>query len=66
MVIADDKPNVMFMTEVILKNQINPITRKLVDIKGYKCSLNFDPASGIRGVAIYSRISLKLLKSTSR
>ena len=66
MVIVDDKPDVMFITEVIPKKQINPIIQKLLDIEGYNCLLNFDPeelnlgASGIRGVAIYTRKSLKI------
>ena len=65
MLIAGDKPDIIFISEVIPKNQINPITQALLEIDDYKCLLNFDPelanlgSSGIRGVAIYSRITLK-------
>ena len=65
MLIADDKPDIIFISEVIPKNQINPITQALLEIDDYKCLLNFDPeltnlgSSGIRGVAIYSRTTLK-------
>ena len=68
MLIADDKPDVMLITEVIPKKQVNPITQALLDIEDYKCLLNFDPndanlgASGIRGVAIYYRKTLKTVE----
>ena len=66
MLIADDKPDIMMITEVIPKGQINPIKQTLLDVEGYKCTTNFDPdecnlgASGIRGVAIYCKQSLKI------
>ena len=56
----------MMITEVIPKGQINPIKQTLLDVEGYKCTTNFDPdecnlgASGIRGVAIYCKQSLKI------
>ena len=64
MLIADDRPDIILITEVIPKKQTNPITQALLDIDDYKCSLNFEPddanlgASGIRGVAIYSKETL--------
>ena len=66
MAIADDKPDIIFIAEVIPKNQINLIPKALLSIEGYGCLLNFDPnksnlgTSGIRGVAIYSRTTLKI------
>ena len=50
---------------MIPKNQVNPITHSL-DIGEYNCFTNFSPedenlgASGIRGVAIYTRKRLKI------
>ena len=64
MFISSDPPDMMLITEVIPKNQINPIAPALLDIKGYNCHLNFGPntsnlsRSGIRGVAIYSHKSI--------
>ena len=66
MMIADDKPDIMMITEVIPKGQVNPITRVLLDIDEYECILNFDPntmnlgASGMRGVAIYHKKNLSV------
>ena len=62
--IADNEPDVILITEVIPKCQSNPIPPALLNIEGYKSSFNFDPntvdlgSSGLRGVAIYSKISL--------
>ena len=62
--IAGDEPDVILITEVIPKSQANPIPSALLSIDGYKPSFNFDPsstnlgASGIRGVAIYSKTTL--------
>lgn len=62
--IADDEPDVILITEVIPKSQSNPIAPALLNLEGYKASFNFEPntadlgSSGIRGVAIYSKISL--------
>ena len=62
MFIANDQPDIMLITEIIPKNEVNPITQALLDIEGYKCYLNFNPdecnlgASGIRGVCIYSKM----------
>ena len=63
MSIANDHPE-MLITEIIPKNQVNPITQALLDIEGYTSFLNFNPynsklgASGIRGVAIYYKESM--------
>ena len=65
---ANDQPDIMLITEIIPKNQVNPITQALLDIEGYKCYLNFNPdecnlgASGIRGVCIYSKIALNVIE----
>ena len=59
--IAKDSPDLILITEVIPKNQSNPITDALLEIDGYLPCFNFEPnnkdlgASGIRGVAIYSK-----------
>ena len=64
MMIEGDRPDVMMITEVIPKGQVNPITRALLEVDGYQNILNFDPdktnlgASGIRGVAIYYKNTL--------
>ena len=64
MMISDDRPNFILITEMIPKKQINPITDQLLDIDGYKAYYNFGPnisnlgTSGIRGVAIYVKETL--------
>ena len=66
--IASDQPDSVLITEIIPKKQENPITQALLDIDGYKCLLNFNPneanigASGIRGVAIYSKNILQVVE----
>ena len=66
MFMAGDLPDVILITEVIPKSQVNPITQALLDIKEYNCLTNFDPeesnlgGSGIRGVAIYTKKSLRI------
>ena len=66
--IASDQPDIMLITEIIPKKQEKPITQALLDIDGYKCLLNFNPneanlgASGIRGVAIYSKNILQVVE----
>ena len=58
MMISDDRPDLILITEMIPKKQINPITDQLLDFVGYKAYYNFDPnisnlgTLGIRGVAI--------------
>ena len=62
--IAGDEPDIIMITEVIPKSQKNPIAPALLEIDGYKPTFNFEPKSdnlslaGIRGVAIYSKMSL--------
>ena len=59
MLIADDNPDVIMVTEVIPKAQKNPIPDVLLNIEGYELYKNFKEvdsnlgASGRRGVAIY-------------
>ena len=68
MFIANDSPYVILITEVIPKKQVNPITQALLNIDEYNCVLNFYPndqnlgASGIRGVIIYSKKALEVIK----
>ena len=65
MLIASNKPDIMFFIEVIPKAQINPIFKPQVDLKGYDVYTNFNftdcniGASGIRGTAIYVRVDIK-------
>ena len=67
-IIAGDEPDVIMITEVIPKNQVNPIPLALLHIEGYQIELNFDPSkenlgrSGIRGVAIYTKSELMVNK----
>ena len=66
MMITDDEPDIILITEVIPKKQTNPIPRALLDINGYKNFPNFNPddsnlgASGKRGVIIYFKESLNV------
>ena len=66
MFIQKDVPDVMLITEVIPKKQINPITDALLKIDGYQLHTNFDinesnlGVAGIRGVAVYYKDSLKV------
>ena len=59
-------PGVMLITEMIPKKQINPITDALLKIDGSQLYTNFDinesnlGVAGIRGVAVYSKDSLKV------
>ena len=59
MLIADDVPDVIMITEVIPKVQKNPIPDTLLYIEGYKLFKNFEEVdsnlgvSGRRGVANY-------------
>ncbi len=62
--IADDEPDIIFITEMIPKAQTNPIPKALLDLEGYDMHTNFNNddeklgASGIRGVAIYTIFGL--------
>ena len=65
MLIADDEPDVMMITEVIPKAQKHPISDTQLNIEGYKVYKNFQNvdlnlgASGMRGVAIYVKNNLR-------
>jgi hypothetical protein len=65
-VIAGNEPDVILVTEVIPKSQSNPISSALLHVDGYEPHLNFENrkenlgASGIRGVAIYTKLSLNV------
>ena len=62
--IAGNEPDVIMITEMIPKSQTNPIAPALLHLDGYEPHFNFDlkkdnlGGSGIRGVAIYTRLSL--------
>ena len=64
MLIASDEPDIMMLTEVIPKAQINPTLETQISIKGYEIFTNFNytdtnlGSSGIRGVAIYVKENL--------
>ena len=64
MQIADNKPDIMMISEVIPKAQTLPLPLALLSIPGYKLYVNFDPTqanlgrSGCRGVCIYVRDDL--------
>lgn len=59
MQIADNPPDIILITEVIPKAQINPIDEATLNIPGFNVFLNFDPtldnlgSSNCRGIAIY-------------
>ena len=59
MFIQKDEPDILLITEVIPKSQVNPITDALLKVDGYEYYLNFNwndsnlGTSGIRGAAIY-------------
>ena len=65
MIIYSNEPDIMILREVIPKAQQNPIQETQIKIKGYKhyCNFYFTKvnlrASGIRGVIIYVKDSLK-------
>ena len=65
MLIASNKPDIMFFTEVIPKAQVNPIFKSQVELKGYDVYTNFNftdsniGALGIRGTSIYVRVDIK-------
>ena len=65
MIISDNEPDMMILTEVIPKAQQNPIHETQIKITGYEhyCNFNFTDvnlrASGIRGVIIYVKDTLK-------
>ena len=64
MMIVENKPDIILITEVIPKSQSNPINPSLLSLDGYNYHLNFNlededlGKSGIRGVIIYYKDSL--------
>ena len=57
MKIADSPPDIILITEVIPKAQIDPIEEARLNIPGFNVFLNFDPNLhdlGSCGVAIYA------------
>ena len=65
--IADNKPDIILLTEVIPKAQALPISPSLLALDDYVLHTNFDPdrsnlgASGYRGISVY--VSEKLQAS---
>ena len=65
--IANDKPDIILLTEVIPKAQAQPISTCLLALDDYALYTNFDPgrqnlgASGYRGISVY--VSEKLQAS---
>ena len=59
MLIAGREPDIILLTEVIPKAQVNPISPSLLAIPHYTMYLNFNPshanlgASGIRGICVF-------------
>ena len=59
MMIADDEPDLILLSEVIPKAQVNPISPAILSLPNYTMYLNFDPGlsnlgrRGIRGIAIF-------------
>ena len=59
MMIADKDPDIIMLTEVIPKAQVNPIPVAILDIPEYTVYLNFNPSNnnlgrgGCRGIAIF-------------
>ena len=68
--IAGNEPNIIMISEVIPKAQMNPIEDQTLDIAGYELYVNFKKsdrnlgASGIRGVAIFVRENLSAKEVT--
>ena len=62
-VIVDDKPDIIMITEIIPKAQINPILKPLHDIPGYNMQANFDSEEarlGASEIAIYTNFELSV------
>ena len=64
MFVAHRKPDIILVTEVIAKAQVNPIAPALLAIHDYTLHTNFDlsqrnlGSSGVRGIAVYVHHSL--------
>ena len=65
MLIADEKPDLILLTEVIPKAQVNPIPPAVMVIPEFNMYLNFDPSksnlggAGMRGICIFVSSSLQ-------
>ena len=59
MTIAHDKPDVIMITEVIPKCQINPINKALLKIDNYKQQFNFKPENSNLAAFEFSGLKLK-------
>ena len=70
LIVDNDAPDIIMITEVIPKAQINPIQEPIMTIKGYQIFTNFKfteeclGVSGRRGVAIYisEKIDVELVR----
>ena len=62
--ISDDVPDIIFVTEVIPKAQVNPIPLSLISLPDFTLYTNFDcdahnlGQSGFRGISIFISDSL--------
>ena len=70
LVIASKEPDILMLTEVIPKRQVNPIEKSQITLNGYVPHTNFEisdsnlGASGIRGTVIFVKEELKGSKVT--
>ena len=68
MLIANDEPDILILTEVIPKVQLQPITLSRLILPGYFIHANFDPdqanlgSSHMRGICIYTSHHLKAVE----
>ena len=66
MFIQKDEPDILLITEVIPKSQVNPITNALLKVDGYEYYLYFNcidsnlGRAGIRGLAIYYKETMSV------
>ena len=65
--IAGTEPDIIIITEVIPKAQVQPLSLAIFELEGYRTYLNFDPTvcnlgmTGIRGLCIFIRQGLQCL-----
>ncbi len=68
MMIADDEPGIIMITETIPKAQVIPLTTATITIPGYTPHMNCDPdlpnlgSSGMRGITIYVMYQIKVIE----
>ena len=68
--IAEDKPDIILLTEIIPKAQALPISPCLLSLDGYVLHTNFDPgrpnlgSSGYRGISVYLSEKLQATEMT--